>query len=294
MLIRSLVLMIVSLFSVQTISAPLPPANFRFGLAWPDATNTGVPAGTTLTTYSGPCVIFDNNVIIDSKNIVPTCPNELDIRGTGTVITKSNLPRIDLTNGTGPRSVSITDSRIDAGQDNRAAVWGSNITLLRAHVTGGQHNVQCDYDCDIRDSYLHGQWNPPGLDFHNNAFITNGGARLVVIHNTLHCDTENNGTGGGCTADISLFGDFAQVDDVLVQNNLMKWTPSGGYCAYAGYEPQKAFPNSTNIRYIDNTFERGPTNKCGGTAPATSYNPAATGNQWTGNKYTDGVAIPAP
>ena len=36
---------------------------------WPDETNTGVPAGTTLTKYTGPCEITQKNTVIDAKTV---------------------------------------------------------------------------------------------------------------------------------------------------------------------------------------------------------------------------------
>ena len=68
--------------------------------------------------------------------------------------------------------------------------------------------MHCEDGCTIVDSWLHGQHNPDGGAFHTNAFLTNGGSGIVLRHNTLHCDSLLNSTDGGCTADVSLFGDF--------------------------------------------------------------------------------------
>jgi hypothetical protein len=77
-----------------------------------------------------------------------------------------------------------------------------------------------------------------------------------------------------------------------VQNNLLMANNSSiSYCAYGGWEPSKKFPNSTNIKFLNNVFERGANSKCGVYGPATSFNGSATGNTWSGNAYLDGSAI---
>ena len=55
------------------------------------------------------------------------------------------------------------------------------------NVTGGQHSFHCADNCTVTDSWLHDQYNPSGQAYHNNAFITNGGQKMVIRHNTLHC-----------------------------------------------------------------------------------------------------------
>ena len=202
------------------------------------------------------------------------------------------MPRIETTaSGT---SVDISDSEVRAGAWSDGALWGSNIKATRVEVTGGQHSVHCQDSCTIVDSWLHGQHNPDGGSYHTNAFLTNGGTGMVLRHNTLHCDSILNSTDGGCTADVSLFGDFEPVTDVLVEGNLLKANNSSiSYCAYGGYQPSKRYPNSTQIRYLDNTFERGANGKCGVYGPVTSFDSTAAGNVWSGNRFEDGTAIPA-
>jgi hypothetical protein len=115
---------------------------------------------------------------------------------------------------------------------------------------------------------------------------------MVVNHNTLACTPLLNSTNGGCTADVSLFGDFEPVNNVTVENNLLKANNSSiSYCAYGGYQPTKKYPVATNIKFLNNVFERGANGKCGVYGPVTSFQTSATGNTWSGNAYTDGVAI---
>lgn len=267
-------------------TAPPTPAPGGF----PGPSDTGVPGGTTLTRYAGPCTI---RTAVTLQGVDASDCGALLIRAAGVTIRDSLLPRIDLTEGDG-ESATITDSTIDGGAFSDGAVWGSNASLARVEIIGGKDSVHCADNCTVVDSWLHGQYNPDGQSYHNQAFLTNGGTGMVLRHNTLHCTAVLNSTDGGCTADVSLFGDFDPVSDVLVENNYLRANDSSvSYCAYGGYEPSKRFPVATRIRYVDNVFERGSNDRCGVFGPVTSFQSSASGNLWSGNVWSDGGQLQA-
>ncbi len=255
---------------------------------WPDATNTGVPAGMTMTKYTGPCTITSAVTIsgVDALNC-----GALLIRANNVVITKSLLPRIDVTDWS-KGSVSITDSTVHGGTWSDGAVWGYNITATRVNITGANHSFHCADNCTLIDSWLHDQYNAPDKANHLDAFLTNGGSNMVIRHNTLHCSALMNSAGGTCTGDLSLFGDFEPVNNVTVEDNLLRANNTSiSYCAYGGYQPTKPYPIATNITFINNIFERGANGKCGAYGPVTSFQTSATGNVWSGNAYDNGTPI---
>lgn len=257
---------------------------------WPGRTNTGVPAGTDLRPYTGPCRITSPARLrgVDAK---ARC-GELIIQTKGVVIENSRVPRVESTYGDGASSVTILRSDVRAGRTSTGALWGYHITARRVDVTGGQHSFHCNSDCTLTDSWLHGQHNPDGGSYHNNAFISNGGHDMVVRHNTLHCTPTLNSTDGGCTADVSLFGDFGPIRDVVIDNNLLKANNSSiSYCAYGGHQPSKPYPVARHVRFTDNVFERGPNRRCGVYGPVTSFQRSATGNVWSGNRWTSGGVV---
>jgi len=257
------------------------------GGCWPYAGNTGVPAGTTLTNYTGPTTITTPNTIINAK----TVNDDLVIQTTGVQILNSRVNgHIDVDGAN--RSVTIEDSEINAGNVSQPAVGYGNLTIRRTNLTGGQHSVLCGDNCVMEDNYMHAQYNAPGGSYHNNAFISNGGSGATLTHNTFFCEPENNGSGGGCTADVSFFGDFAVISDITVNNNLFVATPSGAYCGSFGHNPAKPFgSNPSNVVVTNNIFQRGPNNQCGTSAPVTSFL-SANGNVWTNNKWDDGATVP--
>ena len=255
---------------------------------WPGPDNTGVPAGTTLTRYTGPCTITSTRTLnaVDATNC-----DALLIRAPNVVITNSLTPRIDAT-AADDASVTITDSTVNAGNWTDGAIWGYNFTATRVEVTGGQHSVHCNDNCTLVDSWLHDQYNPDGESYHNNAFISNGGTNMLIRHNTLHCTAILNSTDGGCTADLSLFGDFDPITHVTVDANLFKANNSSiSYCAYGGYSPSKPYPVAEYIVFTNNVFERGPNRRCGVYGPVTGFQSGATGNLWSGNTWDDGKPL---
>jgi hypothetical protein len=233
-----------------TSAAGSPNAGF------PNADDTG-PSGS-LTSYSGPCTITSAGAVIDSKTV--TC--DLVIKARGVVVRNSSI-RGRIVSNTSGADVTVVDSLVDGGQQETfPSVSYQNITLSRVEVTGGQHSVQCSYNCTVLDSWLHNQYLPRSSAGHVNAFISNGGSRFVLRHNTLHCTPEPTAS-GGCTADASLFGDFGPISDATIDNNLFKARSTGAsYCLDAGYNPAKPYgSNPTGVVVTDNVFERGTNNR---------------------------------
>jgi hypothetical protein len=254
--------------------------------SYPTVSNTGVPDGTNLTSYSGPCTITSSNTVINAKAV--TC-DVLIIAAPGVKITNSTLPRIQVDSNTA--SVDIEDSTIDGGGDQIAAVGFQNVTLRRADVTGGQASLQCSSNCVAEDSWLHGQALPAGANWHVNAFISNGGSNMTLRHNTLACDVSVNSNDGGCSGDASIFGDFAPNKNYTVDSNLFVANRGVAYCLFAGYDPKKSYgSNPSNITITNNVFQRGTNGKCGAYGPVTSYL-NGLGNVWSNNKWDNGSLL---
>jgi hypothetical protein len=260
---------------------------------FPGADDTGVPPGTTLVAYAGPCTLTEP-VVLSGVDATGTCP-AIVVQARGVRIEASRVPRVESTTAPGTHatsSVEVVDSEVVAGAWIGGAVWGDDLTVRRVEVTGGQHSVHCGSRCLVEDSWLHDQFNPDGEAAHNNAFISNGGSDIVLRRNTLHCTAELNATGGGCTANLSLFGDFGPISDVLVEGNLLRANgSSASYCAYGGHAPGKPHPVATGVVFTGNVFERGPSGTCGVHGAVTSFQADAAGNLWRDNIWGDGTAL---
>lgn len=260
--------------------------------AFPNASTTGVPSGTTLTPYTGPCTITTAGTVIENK--VVDCP--LLIKASGVVVRRSLVrATVDSDSETPTASVLIEDTEVDAGTAFRAAVDSHNVTVLRSNLHGGAHSVQCWDNCRVEDSWLHGQYVPPDASWHLNAFLSNGGSRMILRRNTLQCDAALTAADGGCSSNLSIFGDFGSNTDYLIDNNLFVASVAMPYCTFAGSDPVKPYGTQVSgIRFVNNVFQRGTNGRCGLYGPVTSFDSDAPGAQWSNNVWDDGTVLPTP
>jgi hypothetical protein len=266
--------------TTSAVSTPAPPSG-----QFPNAASTGVPAGTALTAYTGPMTITTANTVIDAKTIT----GDLQIRATGVKISRSKvIGHVDSDNG---GSVTITDTEVDGGKDDVAAITQDNVTMLRVNVHGARQSITCGTNCNIQNSWLHGQYNLPGGGWHVNGYISNGGSHVLLKHNTVACDALYDAkSDGGCTGPAAIFGDFDPLNDITFDDNLFVAGP-GAYCLYAGNDPGKPYgANPTAIVVKNNVFQRGSNGKCATYGPFTSYK-AGSGNSFTGNTWDNGAVL---
>jgi hypothetical protein len=267
---------------------------------FPDASNTGVPAGTTLTDYTGPCTITDDHTVIASKNV--TC--QLEIRARGVVIERSRVNGHIYSAEGSDSSFTVVDSEVDGQGSTWSTVGATNFSITRSEIfNAGQTLVYCYGNCVIRDSWLHGL-TTPGAESHLGAFLANddGGDPTVgddpaartdvtLIHNTIHCDAAEVGD-GGCSGNVNLFGDFGPITNVMVDNNLFRASTGMSFCVYGGDGGSKPFPVSSHVVFVNNVFERGTNGKCGFYGPVGGFNIDRPGNRWENNVWGDGAAVP--
>jgi len=267
------------------------------GTCWPGPTNTGVPAGTSLTDYTGPCAITSANTVIDGKTV--NCSLAIRAAGVtiknskvnGTVILDTDLP------GSSAWSLTIQDSEVDGGAQQLSAVGWGNLTVIRSNIHGGQTSVQCEENsvsCLVQDSYLHGQYLPNDQPWHLGGFLSDGGRNITLRHNFIVCDQPVNSVGEGCTGDVNLIPNFAPINGALIERNLFGANVGSSYCTYGGEKSTSPTPNSFNVVYKDNVFQRGSNTKCGAFGPVTDFRVTNTGNQWACNTWDGGGVVSAP
>jgi len=227
---------------------------------FPDASTTGVPAGSGLTAYSGPGTITAAGTVIDGKTL--GC---ISVRAPGVVIRNSRISCAGgyaVYNGDGAYTgtpLLIEDSEIDCKSSNGTAVGEANVTLRRVDIRGCENGLDVNQNVDIQDSYIHDMYN--GGDAHldgiqlasghlENGQIVAASRNVTIAHNTIY----------GMGADGS-FGTSAIISNrggdtnILIQGNLL----AGG--AVALYCEQGA--TGTNYRVLDNHFSRQFSSKVG-------------------------------
>ena len=274
--------------------------------AFPTEDCTGVPAGTLLTPYTGSCTITIPNTVIERKLVSCTlrvqAPGLMirDSRINGSVLGPTNCQPLPAT--CAAPDFTIADSEvIAAAATTQAEVNGvgqANFTLIRVTVSGGNRGVYCRFNCTVIDSVIGNQQIAQSPRIHASGIRQSQGA--TIIHSRIHCSAPDTSSGGGCSADLTGYGDFEPVQSNLIEKNLFVATP-GGACAYGGAsgdDGAKPYGRlSRDIRFVDNVFQRGPVGdggrrNCGYYFPITDFDSARPGNIWSNNRWDDGGVVP--
>lgn len=269
------------------VTAPETGGTIVLDRSFPNADTTGVPAGTALTPYSGPCAIQTPNTVIDSKII--NC--QLRILAKNVTITNSQINGSIWTHPTdGSGSFSVTDSNIDVGDDSEGTGIGdSNFAALRVEVTGGNRSINCFSNCSVEASFVHDQYREPGSDSHQSGIRM--GSNSVIRGNTIACGAADGSASAGCSAALTGYGDFAVVEKNTIDGNLFVGG-SGGYCVYGGSSTDKPYSAGVNnIKFTNNTWQRGESGVCGYYGAIVSFDSKAPGNVWSNNVFDDGKPV---
>lgn len=262
-----------------------------FPSCFPDATNTGVPAGTSLTTYTGGCTITTANTVIDSKTI--NC--DLSIRANNVTIKNSLINgAIDAgSGGAGEQTgLIIKDSEINCGcpsvgaSDTPTAIMEANFTLLRVNLHNSGHGAAVKSNVTIQDSYIHGLGGD--TDAHKDGIFSGDGTNVTIQHNQIEC---NDGpVHKGCTSAIGLLTDFGQITFYTITQNLLN--TNGSYCFYGSGGPAKDFA-SDHITFTNNHFGSAINTNCGELGYVTYFDVNAGGMVWSGNvRHDNGTTVP--
>ncbi|WP_051247673.1 hypothetical protein [Nocardioides halotolerans] len=264
----------------------------------PGPGNTGVPEGTTLTPYTGPCTVTEPGAVIEARRI--SCPALL-VQAPEVTILASSMRRVVVdTDVDRSWSLTLTDSEVDGGSEDLPAISNGNVTVVRSDVHGGHNGLECQEHsgwCVLRDSWVHDQWRPPSGDVHLGGVmhlgsqvpcLGTGGACVEIVGNTIVCDAPVNADDGGCTGAVNLLPQWGPLTGAVVVGNHIGANPGAAYCTYAGAGME--YP-ATGVVYRDNVFERGSNGTCAAYGPVTNFD-AAPGNVWEDNRYDDGTEIP--
>ena len=272
--------------SSPTSSAP-PSGGDTAPVGWPDASSTGVPAGTPLTPSGGMTITRPGTVI-----------NGLDI--TGDVFVRAANVTIENTRVTGRIDTGDQGAypnavfrRVDVvGPDDAATDGGypgvgyGAYTCDGCSVRGWGKGFMVNDNVTIKNSWVSDiqVFGDPGEGgSHNEAILSLGGRNITIVGNRLDAGDADN-----VSASLALYSQWSAFDAVLVQGNLFD---GGGYCLYAGLGGAYGASNS---RFLGNTFGDKYNPNCGWYGAAVAYDPG-NGNQWSGNVLQrTGALVPAP
>jgi hypothetical protein len=265
---------------------------------YPDATNTGVPAGTTLLSVpnqvsKGPGWYYDSRgfVEVNGNGAVLSglyIPHNLDITASNVTIsgvkvvnTGSSSFGISLRHTS---NVTIENSTISGANSSSGRlmvgvkdIYGDDTgtSVLANNIYYASTGVQLSAGL-IQDNYIHNMGYITG-DHLNGTTSGGGTSQLTIQHNTIF----NN---FGQTDAISLFQDFGQQGNRLITDNLLA---GGGYTIYAGGKVGAPPPFNvviTNNRISPMYFPKG------GYFGPVAYFLSGYGNVWSGNIW-DNTAL---
>jgi len=238
---------------VQALGAP---ANLRLGSGSgpdPDASNTGVPTGVTLTN-SGSIVTTSNGQVIQNLNVT----GSIEVRHSNVTIRRCRI--------TGPFSIwagigrnnSSTGTLVEDCEVNGNRALGSygigvSGTVRRCRVWGVENGLNPQANSTYEDNYVYGL-NPTGTDPHSDAVPMQGGTSNVIVrHNTLDITGAS-----GFNAHFFINSYFGATDNVLIDNNLLVGVPAvrQGFNFYSYRDG--TWPSLTNVRITNNRIKLAP------------------------------------
>jgi hypothetical protein len=271
---------------------------------YPDAANTGVPAGTTLKSVpgqvsSGPgwsynaawnavivtgkgTVLSDlyitRNLRIDAPNV--TVKNVHVVTGGNFGISLTHTKGVTIENST-ISGQNATTGRVNSAIDD---VYGDStgMVIKDNNISSFRTGVQISTGV-LSGNYIH---NPGYIaGDHTNGFYVNGGTEpLTIENNTIFISRVQT---DAINLDAGSSG--VPVANKTIENNLLA---GGGYTIYGGTSPGNP---TSHIAIEGNRFGQQYYPLSGQYGPVAYFAPSGAGNTWSGNFWdTTAKAIPSP
>ena len=195
---------------------PNPPADLQLGDSggWPDATNTGVPKGATLTN-SGSITTSSSGQVIQNLNITGLIHVKHDNVIIRNVRINGPFGRwAAISSDNNAKGAVIEDCEVNGNRTLGSYGIGIGGTVRRCKVWGVENGLTPQSNALYEDNYVY-SLNPSGNDPHTDAVPIQGGPSNVTLrHNTF--DTSGS---TGFNATVFLNGYFGPMDNILFDNN---------------------------------------------------------------------------
>jgi hypothetical protein len=273
---------------------------------YPDATNTGVPAGTTLQTVptqvsSGPGWSYVSN---GSSSYV-------EVSGNGASLSDLYIPfdlDISASNVTVNDVQVVTSGNFGISLRNTANVTIENSTIAGQNATSGR--VYAAVDDVYGDSTGTVVENNNVSDFANGIVLPAGQIQGNYIYSPGYVSGDqtngiyDNGSSAALTInDNTIFNSLSQSNAITLDaassgQTVANKTIEGNFIAggiYALYGGDGQGNSTSDIVFTNNRFGQQYYSTSGGSGPVADFSPTGTGNTWTGNIWdTTGQTILEP
>ena len=257
---------------------------------FPDATNTGVPAGTKLTVVTGNQVYSTPGQVIsgmDIRGCVSIRADNVTIKNSRITCTtsdagvKTHEGACGGNNYCNRKGILIQDVEIDGGGVSNNGLQYGGFDLLRVNIHGFENGIAWSAEPgSVRDSYIHGlnctadsNGNCTGGQHPDGMQFSAGQTDVTIDHNTIIAPITNS-------AIIMYDATGDQNARVVINNNILS---GGGFTLYCNNNP------STGNRVTNNRFGA---SRFG---PRTSGCSVSNGDlaAWSGN-VSDATGQPIP
>lgn len=220
------------------------------GTVYPDATNTGVPAGMTFTPHSGDLVVTTAGAVISGLDItgsvIIAAPN---VTIENCKITSTEYATVNINTGvTGTVVQNCTINGLGAGPQGSDGIAGAG-TFLNNNIYGVENGINVEgSNTVIKGNYIHDLNASGGSAGHYDGIQVQGGFNNVTI--------SQNTVLGRDTSCIIIQNAFGPMDNIVVDRNLLDGQNSAAATIYveekAGYSGQ-----ITNVQVTNNVLGKG-------------------------------------
>jgi len=253
--------------ATSTVASPRP--SFARHRGFPNASTTGVPAGTRLKPR-GSITVTRNGAVISNLLV----RGDITVLANNVTIKKTKVVGGRIAAGYGSEQSGLVVKDVEIDGEGRVRDWSaigdSNYKCIRCNIHGTGSGPRAVDNVVVKHSYIHDLCCYKEGD-HRTAFGSNGGSNIKLKHNTLDCGI------GGCSSSTSFYGQWESAN-VLVRRNLFNTV--SGYCLLLDQRIK-------NARVIDNVFGQKYHKRCGGYGTHVARGPAV----WSGNKLANGRKV---
>jgi hypothetical protein len=268
---------------VQTNCINVPSA-----CGYPDATNSGVPAGTPLTARSGDYIITTPGTVISGWALtghIEINANNVTVQNSDITVNGSQAGCSSACGGHGIWTApGVIGTVIQDVTCHGGAPSGNNVTQYCIASNNSSTSVNRVHAYNCTECFTgYGSWQNSFIDQrgatipgeHYECEYYGGGSPILVFNHNTCLQPQNQ------TATVFASVDFGNVNTLMITNNLLA---GGGYCLYGGGSGSGGRVLGPVI-VTNNRFSRVYFPNCGSFGIASYFNWAVT--TWTGNIWDD-------
>lgn len=215
----------------------------------PDETNTGVPAGTTLTNYTGPTTITTAGTVIDGKIITA----QLNVKANNVTIKNSKLGPggyWTVLVGDGITGTKILNSELYAPNGAYTAIGISDGIVCGNHIHGYENSITIGANMIIQANYIHGMKGDGSTTPHYDGIEVYSGSNSKIWGNNIMMNSPT-GSWLGDTGAVNITTEWSNISNVEVKGN---WMGGGSYTLYVRKSSGSNAYTYSNIGVINNRW----------------------------------------